>query len=206
MIVLIEPHTYMKNNHILREMFLARKQVFHDRLGWNVRLIGEEERDEYDDLNPLYLVAVDAETGRARGSLRLLPTTGRTMLGDIFRNYFDQPVDVRSPIIWECTRFCAHPNETDHLGPQGIADVTSELLIGICEAGLYAGISQIVGVFDRRMVRIYRRGAWSPEIIARSTGAGHGEIAVGLWDVTEDALAAMRARASKPAPVLRIAA
>ena len=103
-----------------------------------------------------------------------------------------------SPTIWECTRFCTHPAATGVLGAHGINSITAELLIGICETALSAGISQIVGVFDRRMVRIYKRGGWSPDLIARSRGMGHGDLAVGLWDVSEEALSHMKLLAGEP--------
>ena len=42
------------------------------------------------------------------------------------------------------------------------------------------GIRQFVGVFDARMVRIYRRTGSSPQVLGRS-GEGRDAISVGLW-------------------------
>jgi acyl homoserine lactone synthase len=202
MIITIEAHQAEQYASMLHSMFVARKEVFKDRMGWDVIVADGEERDIYDDLNPLYILSVDPATGAPIGSLRLLPTTGRTMLKDVFVNHFDEPVDVSSPVIWECTRFCTHPAATGHLGMHGISAITAELLRGICEVSLQAGIAQIVGVFDKRMIRIYQRGAWRPEVIARSTGLGHGDLAVGLWDVCETALMDMRQRANAEGSVM----
>ena len=202
MIITILGTSQQHSDATLRAMYVARKEVFHDRMGWNVKIENGEERDDYDGEKPLYIISVDPRSGDALGSLRLLPTMGRTMLKDIFADAFDEPVDVSSPLIWECTRFCTHPAATGHLGMHGINAVTAELLMGICEVALQAGIAQIVGVFDRRMERIYKRGSWSPEVIARSTGLGHGNLAVGLWDVSEEALAKMRASAKISGSVL----
>jgi acyl homoserine lactone synthase len=195
MIVTIEANQVAEQSQLLDEMFVARKQVFGDRMGWTVTALDGRERDTFDECNPLYLLSIDPVTRLSRGSLRLLPASGPTMLNSVFSSFFDQPVDVSSPLIWECTRFCTHPNATDHLTSHGVSAITAELLIGICEAALNAGILQIVGVFDERMVRIYRRGGWSPEVIARSVGAGHGAVSVGLWDVSEVALERMYERA-----------
>jgi acyl homoserine lactone synthase len=202
MIVTVEPIHATERHQLLDEMFVARKQVFGDRMGWSVSTSDGREHDEFDRCDPLYLLSVDPETGLSRGSLRLLPTSGPTMLKSVFNELFDEPVDVSSPLIWECTRFCTHPSITDHLTPHGVSSITAELLIGICEVALISGIEQIVGVFDERMVRIYRRGGWSPEVIARSNGAGHGEVSVGLWDVSEEALARMNQRAGLVGSVL----
>lgn len=194
MILIVEGRQNQQHADLLQSMFVARKEVFHDRMGWNVSIIDGEERDLYDDLGPLYVFSVDADKRVAFGSLRLLPTTGRTMLKDIFADFFDERVDVSSPLIWECTRFCTHPASIGQLSNHGINNISRELLIGICEAALKAGIAQIVGVFDERMVRIYKRGGWIPDVIARSKGVGHGRVAVGLWDVSESVLEEMRSK------------
>jgi len=41
----------------LNGMFQFRHRVFHDLLGWEVNSERGMERDEYDDLNPVYLIA-----------------------------------------------------------------------------------------------------------------------------------------------------
>ena len=65
-------------------MFKDRASQFSERLGWNVQVDKNGfERDPYDRLNPIYVVIEDA-VGRHAGSMRLLPTTGRTMINDHF--------------------------------------------------------------------------------------------------------------------------
>ena len=152
-----------------------------DARGWEV--------DEYDALNPIYLVSVDAQGGH-QGSLRLLPTTGDTMLRDHFTEVFDGVV-IESPLIWECTRFCVDSRASENLTPRGVQSVTMELLLGICETALSAGVQQIVGVFDRRMIRIYQRGGWSPELVGEN-GTGRDRVYLGLWDVSEQSAASIR--------------
>ena len=173
-------------------MFRARAHVFRDRLGWDVAVIDGREIDEYDAANPLYLLSID-RNGAVRGSLRLLPTAGPNMLRDKFAALFDQPMTIESGTIWECTRFCLHP---DAGGPQATATgamrATWEMMLGICEVGLKAGLTQIEGVYDHNMIRVYRKTRWSPIPIAQSRKAGTVPIYVGLWDVTEQALEHMR--------------
>ncbi len=179
-----------RNAQVVDEMFRARKRLFKDRLDWDVTVDDRGwELDEYDILNPIYLVSLD-ENGQHQGSLRLLPTTGDTMLRDHFTEVFDGVV-IESPVIWECTRFCVDSRASENLTPRGVQSVTMELLLGICETGLTAGVEQIVGVFDRRMIRIYQRGGWSPELVGEN-GEGRDRVYLGLWDVSEASAASIR--------------
>ena len=152
-------------------MFRDRARQFHDRLGWEVSLRADgTERDEYDDKNPLYVIWERAD-GTHGGSMRFLPTTAETMINDHFLHFTDG-VEIRSPFIWECTRFC--------LAPDADSRVSAGLMLAGLELGIGFHLSHAVGVFDARMVRIYRRLGWGPTILG-SSGAGRDAISVGLW-------------------------
>jgi len=152
-------------------MFRDRAHQFHDRLGWEVTLRADgTERDDYDDKNPLYVVWERAN-GTHGGSMRFLPTTAETMVNDHFLELTDG-VEIRSPFIWECTRFC--------LAPDAYTRVSAGLMLAGLELGLGFNLSHAVGVFDARMVRIYRRLGWGPTILGTS-GTGRDAISVGLW-------------------------
>lgn len=178
-----------RHENLLGKMFEARKRLFSDRLGWDVTIDDRGwETDQYDPINPLYLIATNQKDSHL-GSLRLLPTTGDTMLRDVFSNVFDGTV-IESPLIWECTRFCIEGAKSEKVNA-GLHDTTTALLLGICETGLRAGIQQIVGVFDRRMIPIYRRGGWAPEVVGES-GKGRDAVYLGVWDVNETHASAIR--------------
>lgn len=156
---------------LARGMFRDRARQFRDRLNWRVTVQADgTERDEYDRLNPLYVIWEDSQ-GRHGGSMRFLPTTGDTMINDHFLSLTDG-VEIRSPAIWETTRFCLAPEA----GPR----VSAALMSAGMELGLGAGLSHAVGVFDARMIRIYRRLGWGP-IILGTEGRGREAISVGLW-------------------------
>lgn len=148
-------------------MFRDRAAQFRDRLGWEVTVDAEGgERDEYDALNPLYVTWERAD-GRHGGSMRFLPTTGDTMVNDHFLHLTDG-VRIGSPKIWECTRFCLSPGASPR--------VSAALMLGGLELGLWHGLSHAVGVFDARMVRVYRALGWAPEVLGAKDG-----VSVGLW-------------------------
>ncbi len=158
-------------------MFQDRRRQFKERQNWDVSVNDAgEERDEYDDLNPLYVIALDARGGHA-GSMRFLPTVGRTMVNEHFSHLSDG-VHIIHPLIWECTRFCISP---DNGNPGNTA---AALMLAGCEMGLRFGLQHSVGVFDARMTRIYRRIGWSPEILG-TEGTGREAISVGLWEYSE---------------------
>ena len=86
-------------------MFLDRAAQFRDRLGWEVSVDSNGwERDQYDDLDPLYVIW-RLPDGTHGGSMRFLPTMGRTMTNEYFSGLVGG-VPFHDPMTWECTRFC----------------------------------------------------------------------------------------------------
>ncbi|MBM9594687.1 acyl-homoserine-lactone synthase [Roseitranquillus sediminis] len=166
-------------------MFRHRAEQFHKRLGWEVSVDAEGfERDGYDDMNPLYVIWEMAD-GTHGGSMRFLPTTGDTMVSDHFLHLTDG-VRIESPLIWECTRFC--------LSPDAPAKVSAALMAAGGELMRAFHLTHFVGVFDRRMIRIYRMIGSSPEVLG-SAGEGSEKISVGLWQYDENVRRAILARA-----------
>lgn len=157
---------------LLRDtMFRHRAIQFHDRLGWEVTVDERGfERDEYDDMNPLYVIW-EMPDGTHGGSMRFLPTTGDTMTADHFLHLTDG-VRVESPFIWECTRFC--------LAPDAPARISGALMAAGGELMREFHLTHFLGVFDARMVRIYRMIGSSPDVLG-SQGKGREQISVGLW-------------------------
>jgi acyl homoserine lactone synthase len=169
-------------------MFKDRAAQFRERQRWAVSVDSRGwEQDEYDFLNPLYIIWED-QAGRHAGSMRCLPTTGRTMVNEHFL-YLTHGVRIESPLIWECTRFC--------LAEASSPVVAGGLLLACLEAARRFGVQQAVGVFDVRMPRIYRRLGHSPEVIGTS-GDDQNAISVGIWTVTDRAYAEVSQRTGIP--------
>lgn len=170
---------------LAESMFCDRATQFRTRLGWDVTVDTRgQERDDYDGMNPLYAVWQQSD-GRHGGSMRFLPTTGRTMVNDHFLHLTDG-VRIESPFIWECTRFC--------LAPDAVPRVSAALMLAGLELGLGQGLDHAVGVFDARMVRVYRGLGWEPEVLG-TQGTGREAISVGLWEFAPRFRPALLARA-----------
>ncbi|MES4992377.1 acyl-homoserine-lactone synthase [Phyllobacterium sp. 22229] len=121
---------------LFEQMFRGRAAVFHDRLNWPVQVRDGLEIDFYDrELEPVYILDLD-DHGHVRGSLRLLPTTGTTMIQREFLDFFDEPVDVVDPTMWECTKFCVHSCESA---------TSTRLLIGLHDLCRQCGIERVIG-------------------------------------------------------------
>ena len=166
-------------------MFRDRADQFRTRLGWDVSVDAQgEERDSYDALDPLYVVWEEPD-GRHGGSMRLLPTTGPVMVNDIF-GHLTGGAPICSPLIWECTRFC--------LSRRAGAHVAAALMLGGGDVMTGFGVKHFAGVFDARMVRIYRMIGACPEVLGRA-GQGRAQISVGLWSFSEQARRKVAVRA-----------
>ncbi|MEO0666438.1 MAG: acyl-homoserine-lactone synthase [Pseudomonadota bacterium] len=169
---------------LARTMFEDRADQFKTRLGWEVSVDANgHERDDYDDLNPLYVIWEEPD-GSHGGSMRFLPTTGRTMVNEHFADILSGPIT--SPFIWECTRFCLSRGAGRH--------VAAALTLAGGEIMRNFNIDHFVGVFDPRMTRIYRLIGVIPEVLG-STGTGRDQISVGLWHYQGGAAAQVTARA-----------
>lgn len=169
---------------LAKGMFEDRADQFKTRLGWKVEVDAEgAERDVYDGMNPLYVIWEEPD-GTHGGSMRFLPTTARTMINEHFGHLISGPIT--SPLIWECTRFCL-------AGGAG-AHVAAALMLGGGEIMQGFGVQHFVGVFDARMVRIYRMIGSSPEVLG-SQGQGREAISVGLWGFEQAAQTKVAARA-----------
>ncbi len=174
-------------------MFRDRARQFADRLGWAVTVnAAGEERDEYDAMNPLYVIWQRAD-GSHGGSMRFLPTTAPCMVNDHFTHLTDG-VTISNPLIWECTRFCLAP------GSEG--RVAAALMLGAAELGQGFHLTDAVGVFDARMVRIYGRLGWAPTVLGTS-GHGRDAISVGLWAFSDETRLRMAQKAGLGAALSR---
>src|SRR5208283_4670157 len=98
-----------------------------------------------------------------------------------------------SPTIWEISRICAAPSEGQpERGKSGFNVVLGELIVGIVEVGLMAGLTQIVAVFDARIYRVIKAAGCNPQLIGRPQRIGETTSYVGVFDTGNSPLKAIR--------------
>ncbi|OBP72555.1 conjugal transfer protein TraI [Mesorhizobium loti] len=201
MIERIAPGWYGAFADELHEMHCLRYRVFKERLDWNVSTTGGFEIDSFDSLKPHYLVLRDS-AGRVGGCGRLLPSTGPTMLRDVFSRLLEGRTAPEQPSVWESSRLALDLPPSAPKGGGSIAVATYELLAGMIEFGLSRQLTHIVTVTDLRMERILRRAGWPLVRIGPPLTIGTRRAVAGCLDVSEASLAAVRHSGSLGGPVL----
>ena len=193
MYLLIQAHEYQKYGKLLDQSFRLRKRVFADRLGWEVCVSGDRERDRYDDLHPAYLLWCDEDRSQLYGSVRLMPTTGPTLLYDVFRETFPDACDLIAPGIWEGTRMCTDEDAIDRDFPDMRPDrAFCLLLLALCEAALANGIHTMISNYEPHMRRVYQKAGAELDELGRSDGYGRFPVCCGAFEVSHRVLCAMR--------------
>lgn len=178
---------------LLEEMYRLRARVFHDRLGWEVKVTDGMEIDEFDAMDPAHVISVDDE-GHVVGCMRLLQTTGPHMLADVFSSIMDGEPPLRSSSLWEATRFCVDTNRlTTGRGRNTIGYVTSEVMIGAFEFAMAAGVTDAIAVIDPVMNRVLQRGGNAPHgYVGTPKQMGKVVAMAALMDCSEERIAKIR--------------
>ena len=193
MIVVIEKNNAHKYSNLVDKMHRLRARIFHDRLGWDVRVVDGKERDKYDDEGPVYIIYTDDEAREVKGSMRLLPTTGPTLLADCFADTLPDAALLSAPTIWEATRFCIDDRLLDRGSPDGLFFASSVMIAALGDVAVRAGIESIVANFDASALRLYRRVGCEIDILGCTLRYGL-PVYLGLFPVSESLLRNLKRR------------
>ncbi len=164
-------------------MFKLRHEVFKERLNWDVGSRSGRERDQFDDLDPVYIVC--EQGGEVLGSWRLLPTTGPYMLRDVFPALLHGAPAPCAPDVWEISRFAVSKRVmgNDSLGT--IRSVTQMLLDQLFTFAARRQLSRIVAVCDVRFERILKRSGLLTNRFGCPLQIGVTRAVAGFADVSE---------------------
>lgn len=144
-------------DRLIDRMHALRARVFSERLDWNVTVRSGREIDEYDALDPTYLLAVTDDLSDVVGCARLLPSAGPTMLGRTFPALLDGKTMPRNPRLIESSRFCVDTEAGSRNAARGLHRATMGLFAGILEWSLASGYTGVVTVTDLRFEKILMR-------------------------------------------------
>ena len=191
MIQHIDPDRYGEFIDDLAEMHRLRYRIFKERLGCDVQVSGDMEVDEFDACRPVYLLQRDDDC-RVQGCVRLLPTTGPTMLCDTFSALLDGQAAPARRTIWESSRFGVDLFTSHAKSAGSIAKATYELFAGMIEFGLMRQLTDIVTVTDARMERILCRACWPLRRLGSPRPIGKTIAVAGYLDVSRERLQCVR--------------
>lgn len=190
MIQLIAPRHHSEFAPTIADMHRLRCRVFSDRLEWDVHVREGMEIDRFDELGPIYLL-YRADEG-VHGCVRLLPSTGPTMLGDVFPQLLDGKAAPHDPRIWESSRFALDLPAGAARSDRGLAQATFELFAGMIEFGLAHSVLEIVTVTDVRIERILRRAEWPLRRLGTAQPIGSTVAVAGSLEISDGALERVR--------------
>ncbi|ATU95407.1 acyl-homoserine-lactone synthase TraI [Phyllobacterium zundukense] len=158
-ITIVSPDLYEQNSDLLTKMHRLRASVFGSRMGWDVKIVGGEERDRYDGLGPTYILAVNTD-GQVAGCARLLAASGPTMLQDNFPQLLvDGSLTAHAGMV-ESSRFCVDTSLEAGRGGGQLHLATLTMFAGIIEWSMANGYNEIVTATDLRFERILKRAGW----------------------------------------------
>ena len=141
------------NAPLLDSMFRLRADVFHGRLGWDVRVEGGREHDWFALIGPHYLVArAPDDNTTALGCCRLLPTLGPNMLRDVFPGLLDGAPVPASAEEWEVSRFAVAEAHTQ--GGAGFSELPAAMVAESLRFGAERDLRALVGVTSAAFARM----------------------------------------------------
>lgn len=141
---------------VLLDMFAFRHDVFYQRLGWDVHTRYQLEYDEFDDMDPVYMLAED-DGGEIEGCWRLLPTLGPYMLRDTFPELLRGESAPSDSHVWELSRFAVATHEDDVNRQAPLNDVTLGMIRKVYDFALSHGIHEYVTVTSVSLERLLKR-------------------------------------------------
>lgn len=153
MVALVGTHNRSRHEAGIDAMLRDRKRIFVDWLKWDVPVVDDVyEIDQFDNENALYLIDEGHGDHPHMGSVRLLPTTGPHLLGDLFPQLAEEGPPRRDD-VWEITRLCTTPSRK---GAVALA-TRRRLAQAMAETALLYGVNRYVAVAHVE---------WLPGIIA----------------------------------------
>lgn len=189
------------NRHLYREpleeYFRLRHQIYVEERRWTqIARADGREIDQFDTPDTIYLMAM--EGSRVVGSHRLVPTSGPTLMSDLFPQLALRGL-VRSPFAYELSRvFVVRDRRGDQVQPR----VESIIMAGTMEFALIEGLSQFTIVMETWWLPRFQELGWNPRALGVPVDI-NGMSCIGVMvNVTEEAWRETCRKRSVDRPVL----
>jgi N-acyl-L-homoserine lactone synthetase len=160
-------------------MHELRREVFVDRLGWSLPLIDGVERDEYDRNDTLYVTVGEAD-GRITACARLLKTTSRYMLPELFPELLGGTVAPCDSLTWELSRFATSVRESGEGKVLALSKPTLDLFYTVLGVAARQGIERLLLVTSIGIERLLLRSGFDAHRIAKPCRLGN-DLCVALF-------------------------
>mgnify|MGYP001205720655 CR=1 FL=1 len=181
------------------QVYRLRHQVFVEEMGWeDLRSPDGKERDQFDDHHAVHHLCV--RDNLVVGYQRMLPTTRPHLLSEIFPQLC-VGTSPRGPGIYELTRYCVSPAHRE--GRRGVGSVGSELIAGLVEWGLQAGVHKAIIEFEPMWVLRAMQLQFLARPLGLQTKIGDQNIVATELTFNEHTLETIRAFRGHEEPVVR---
>jgi acyl homoserine lactone synthase len=124
------------------------------------------------------------------------------MLADVFPELLPDDMRIESATIWESSRFSVDQEAAAERSDNLLNRTTGELLIGIVEVGLLAGLTDVVSVYDAMFARILKRANCAAELIGKPARLGDIMGYAALFEISDRMLINLRKAAGVTESVL----
>lgn len=183
----------------LRTMHRHRKTVFIDQLGWKIPAKDDEESDQYDREDTIYLIAREDWCEEPLASARLLPTTSAHLLSDHFSHLCFGPIP-RGPGVWEASRFCANPAIVSR---RKRISLLWEIIGAIMETALLFSINRVTFTANSALLPIAMSCGWRATVLGPTQPDGDDQVTAVSAAVTTEGLRRVKARLRTAGPLIR---
>lgn len=154
-----------------------RYEVFYQTLRWNVAVQGDQERDDFDALDPVYIFYRGAHH-TVDGFMRLLPTNGPHMLGEVFSDLFSVGQYPRGDHVWEVSRFANRIEARSGMSGLQLSVNASRILLKMLGFGLTERIREYVFVTHEPLMCMLERARLPVQRLTKPVSIGSVEKSV----------------------------
>ena len=147
------------NSHLyetqMEQYFRRRYDVFVGERGWkDIERADRRDIDQFDTADAIHLLALEKD--EVIGGLRFNPTTGPTLLSEVFSHLCTPPLP-RSPDIWEGTRLWVVKERRHQKLPPAIEAL---LIAASLELSIALGIKKTRALFETWRLRRNMKIGW----------------------------------------------
>jgi N-acyl-L-homoserine lactone synthetase len=134
-----------------------RYKVFVEQLGWDLDTHAGKERDQFDDPDTIYVVALD-RSRNIIGCCRLLPTTKPYLLADVFPELLEGLPIPRAQSVWELSRFSSVDPRNSASLEQGqfYSETTGAIVRAALDCAAAHGAERLITVSTVGVERLFR--------------------------------------------------
>jgi acyl-homoserine lactone synthase len=173
----------------LDEHHQIRHRVYIEELRWRglTPRADQREYDQFDMAETVYLLGL--EEGRVVGGLRLVPTTGPHLIGDVFSRFASERGVPRRPDVAEWTRIFVVPERREERTGSKIG---STVIASMIDYGLEEGLSGISVVMNTFWLPKFLKYGWRVRPLGMPDVHDDEWLIAVLIDVTPEALSGIR--------------